>query len=72
MDAIAATVIGGTSVSGGEGSVAGSLVGVLMLNIVSNMFNLMGVPVYVQHLIKGIIILVVVGIDSYSRKSERR
>ncbi len=72
MDAIAATVIGGTSVSGGEGSVIGSLVGVLMLNIVSNMFNLMGVPVYVQHLVKGVIILVVVGIDSYSRKRQQR
>ena len=71
MDAIAATVIGGTSVSGGEGSVVGSLIGVLMLNIVSNMFNLMGVPMYVQHLIKGVIILVVVGIDSYSRKTKR-
>ena len=72
MDAIAATVIGGTSVSGGEGSVVGSLVGVLILNVISNMFNLHGVPVYVQHLIKGVIILVVVGIDSYSRKAERR
>lgn len=72
MDAIAATVIGGTSVSGGEGSVVGSLIGVLMLNVVSNMFNLMGVPVYVQHLVKGVIILVVVGIDSYSRKRQAR
>ena len=72
MDAIAATVIGGASVSGGEGNVIGSLVGVLMLNIVSNMFNLVGMPVYVQHLIKGFIILVVVGIDSFSRKGERR
>lgn len=72
LDAIAATVIGGTSVSGGEGTVIGSLIGVLLLNIVNNMFNLMGVPVYVQHLIKGVIILVVVGIDSYSKKSSTR
>ncbi|MDR1611710.1 MAG: ABC transporter permease [Planctomycetota bacterium] len=72
MDAIASTVIGGASVSGGEGSVFGTLVGVLLLNVVSNMFNLMGVPVYVQHLVKGVIILVVVGIDSYGRKAERR
>ena len=71
LDAIASTVIGGTSVSGGEGSVFGSLVGVLMLNIVNNTFNLYGVHVSVQHLIKGIIILVVVGIDSYGRKADR-
>ncbi|MDR0362101.1 MAG: ABC transporter permease [Planctomycetota bacterium] len=72
MDAIASTVIGGTSVSGGEGSIFGTLVGVLMLNIVSNMFNLWGVPVHVQHLVKGVIILLAVGIDSYGRKAERR
>jgi ribose transport system permease protein len=67
LDAIASTVIGGTSVSGGEGSVIGTLVGVLLLNVVSNMFNLLGIQVYVQYLIKGIIILTVVGFDSYSR-----
>jgi ribose transport system permease protein len=67
LDAIASTVIGGTSVSGGEGSVIGTLVGVLLLNVVSNMFNLLGIQVYIQYLIKGIIILTVVGFDSYSR-----
>jgi len=67
LDAIAATVIGGTSVSGGEGSVVGTLIGVLLLNIISNMFNLLGVQVYIQYLIKGIIILTVVGFDSYSK-----
>lgn len=68
LDAIAATVIGGTSVSGGAGSIIGTLVGVLLLNIVNNMFNLLGVQVYIQYIIKGLIILTVVGIDSYSRK----
>ncbi|UCF98585.1 MAG: sigma 54-interacting transcriptional regulator [Spirochaetaceae bacterium] len=67
LDAIASTVIGGTSVSGGEGSVIGTLVGVLLLNVVSNMFNLLGIQVYIQYLIKGVIILTVVGFDSYSR-----
>ncbi|HVO39151.1 MAG TPA: ribose ABC transporter permease, partial [Spirochaetia bacterium] len=59
--------IGGTSVSGGEGSIVGILVGVLLLNIVNNMFNLLGIQVYIQYLIKGVIILTVVGFDSYSR-----
>ena len=67
LDAIAATVIGGTSVSGGEGSVIGTLVGVLLLNVVNNMFNLLGIQVYIQYVVKGIIILTVVGIDSYSK-----
>jgi ribose transport system permease protein len=67
LDAIASCVIGGTSVSGGEGSIVGILVGVLLLNIVNNMFNLLGIQVYIQYLIKGVIILTVVGFDSYSR-----
>lgn len=67
LDAIASCVIGGTSVSGGEGSIVGTMVGVLLLNVVSNMFNLLGIQVYVQYLIKGVIILTVVGFDSYTR-----
>jgi ribose transport system permease protein len=67
LDAIASCVIGGTSVSGGEGSIIGTMVGVLLLNVVSNMFNLLGIQVYVQYLIKGVIILTVVGFDSYTR-----
>ncbi|MDD5622592.1 MAG: ABC transporter permease [Actinomycetota bacterium] len=67
LDAIAATVIGGTSVAGGEGTVVGTLVGVLLLSVISNVFNLLGVQVYIQYVIKGVTILAVVGFDSYSR-----
>jgi ribose transport system permease protein len=70
LDAIASTVIGGTSVSGGEGSVVGTLVGVLLFNIINNVFNLLGVQVYIQYVVKGIIILSVVGVDSYSKFRE--
>jgi ribose transport system permease protein len=70
LDAIASCVIGGTRVSGGEGSIIGVLIGVLLLNVVNNMFNLLGVQVYVQYLIKGVIILTVVGFDSYSRRRQ--
>jgi ribose transport system permease protein len=70
LDAIASCVIGGTSVSGGEGSIIGILIGVLLLNVVNNMFNLLGVQVYIQYLIKGVIILTVVGFDSYSRHAQ--
>lgn len=67
LDAIASAVIGGTSVTGGEGSVVGTMIGVLLLTVINNMFNLLGVQVHVQYLVKGVIILTVVGIDSYSR-----
>ena len=70
LDAIASCVIGGTSVSGGEGSIIGTMIGVLLLNVVSNMFNLLGIQVYVQYLIKGVIILTVVGFDSYTRSKQ--
>lgn len=71
MDAIAATVIGGTSVTGGEGSIVGTMIGVLILTVINNMFNLLGIQVHVQYLVKGLIILVVVGIDSYSKLGKR-
>ena len=67
LDAIASTVIGGTSVSGGEGSVVRTLVGVLLLTIIANVFNLMGIHIYVQYVIKGAIILSAVGFDTYSK-----
>ena len=68
MDAIAATVIGGTSVSGGQGSVVKTLMGVLLLSVINNAFNLIGISVYAQYIIKGIIILVAVGLDAYGKK----
>jgi len=46
------------------------MIGVLLLNVVSNMFNLLGIQVYVQYLIKGVIILTVVGFDSYTRSKQ--
>lgn len=67
LDAIASTVIGGTPVSGGAGSVVGTMVGVLLLTVISNVFNLLGVNVYMQYVIKGVIIIAVVGFDSYSK-----
>ena len=70
LDAIASTVIGGTSVAGGEGSVVKTLVGVLLLTIIANVFNLLGVHIYIQYVIKGAIILSAVGFDTYSKFRE--
>ncbi len=57
LDAIAATVMGGTAMNGGKGSVFGTLAGVLILAIITNLFNLIGLPSYYQQIFKGIIII---------------
>jgi len=62
LDAIAAVVIGGTSLQGGKGSVWGGFVGALIIGIVSNLFNLLGVEPEWQQVAKGAIILAAVGI----------
>ena len=68
MDAIASVVIGGTSVAGGSGSVLKTVIGVLLMSVINNSFNLLGVDMYFQYIIKGLIILVALGFDSYSKK----
>lgn len=64
MDAIAACVLGGVSMSGGQGRISGTVIGALVIGIISNGLNLMGVSSFWQLVVKGIIILVAVLIDS--------
>ncbi len=68
LDAIASVVIGGTSVAGGEGSALRTVLGVLLMSIISNSFNLLGIDTKYQYIFKGLIILLAVGFDSYSKK----
>jgi ribose/xylose/arabinose/galactoside ABC-type transport system permease subunit len=68
LDAIAAAVIGGTSLMGGEGRISGTLIGVLIIGVLSNAFNLVGVPAHYQDIFKGFIIVAAVGIDTYSKR----
>lgn len=68
MDAIASVVIGGTSVTGGSGSAIRTVVGVLLMSVINNSFNLLSVNIYFQYIFKGLIILIAVGADSYSKK----
>jgi len=70
MDAIAAVVMGGTSISGGRGSIIGTLIGAMMLGVLNNGLNMMGVSPYVQNIIKGLIILFAIYI-SRERKKRR-
>ncbi len=60
LDAIAAVVLGGTAIAGGRGAIIGTLVGAMMLGVLNNGLNLMGVSPYVQNVIKGGIILLAI------------
>ncbi len=66
LDAIAAVVIGGTSLRGGKGSVWGAVIGVLIISIVNNLFNLLGVGPAWQQVAKGTIIILAVILQSLS------
>lgn len=63
MDAIAAVVLGGTSLAGGQGGVAGTLVGALIIGILENGLNLLKVPSFWQQVAKGAVILGAVLLD---------
>lgn len=58
LDAIAATVLGGTSLAGGTGGVVGTFGGVILLAIITNLFNLIGLESYFQQIFTGVIIVV--------------
>lgn len=57
LDAIAAVVIGGTAMTGGSGSMAGTVAGALILGLISNMLNMIGVSPYLQGTVKGLVII---------------
>ena len=67
LDAIAAVIIGGTAMTGGRASVPGTLAGVLLLGIVSNVLDMWGISVNLQGTVKGLVIIIAVLIQ-YKRK----
>jgi ribose transport system permease protein len=64
LDAIAAVVVGGTSFSGGIGTITGTLIGVLILGTINNSLNLLGISPFFQQIARGLIILLAVIVDS--------
>lgn len=68
LDAIAAVVIGGTSMSGGRGKIFGTLIGALIIGILNNGLNLLGVSSFYQEVIKGLVILFAVIADRKKNK----
>jgi ribose transport system permease protein len=63
LDAIAATVIGGTSLMGGEGTIVGTLIGAFIMGVLRNGLNLLGVSSFIQQIVIGAVIILAVLID---------
>lgn len=68
LDAIAAPVLGGVSLFGGVGSVAGTVVGAFILGILSNGLNLMGVQSFYQQVIKGVVLILAIMLDLLTKQ----
>lgn len=69
LDAIAAVVIGGTSMSGGKGRVMGIVVGALIIGTITNALDILNVSAYYQRLVKGAVILIAVLLDRSGRRA---
>jgi ribose transport system permease protein len=72
LDVIAAVVIGGAPLAGGEGSILGSVFGALLMTVIRTGAVHMGMPSWVQYIVTGVIIFVAVAVDSVRRRRVSR
>ncbi|APX26280.1 MULTISPECIES: ABC transporter permease [Salipiger] len=70
LDAIAAAVLGGTSLAGGVGTMVGTLIGALIIGVLNNGMNMLSVPYFYQLIVKGLVILVAVWLDVRSKQRQ--
>lgn len=68
MDAITAVVLGGTSMSGGVGTLTGTVIGCVIVGVLNNGMNLMGVDSSWQYIVQGVVVLLAVFIDFFKKK----
>jgi ribose transport system permease protein len=68
LEAIAAVVIGGASLSGGQGSIAGAMIGALLMTVIKTGCTHVGLPNWVQEILTGAIIVAAVGIDRLRKR----
>ncbi|KXF75074.1 ribose ABC transporter permease [Paramesorhizobium deserti] len=71
LDAIAAAVLGGTSLAGGVGTMVGTLIGALIIGVMNNGMNMLSVPYFYQLIVKGLVILVAVWLDVRSKRAKQ-
>lgn len=72
LDAIAAAVIGGTSLAGGVGRITGTVIGTIILGVMTSGFTFLRIDAYYQEIVKGIIIVAAVIIDQYRQRRRKR
>jgi ribose transport system permease protein len=70
LDAIAAAVLGGTSLAGGVGTMIGTLIGALIIGVLNNGMNMLSVPYFYQLIVKGLVILIAVYLDVRSKRAK--
>ncbi|MDX0761164.1 ribose ABC transporter permease [Sinorhizobium medicae] len=71
LDAIAAAVLGGTSLAGGVGTMVGTLIGALIIGVMNNGMNKLSVPYFYQLIVKGLVILIAVWLDVRAKQAKR-
>ncbi len=71
LDAIAAVAIGGTSMNGGVGSISGTLLGFVMIGLLSNSMNLLNINSFYQQIVKGCLIIIAVYVDMKSKGDKK-
>ena len=68
LDAVAAAIVGGTTLSGGEGSIIGTLIGAALIGVMANGMVLVNVSMYWQQIVTGLIIIGIVALDNITRQ----
>ena len=71
LDAIAAVVIGGTSLAGGVGRITGTVIGTVILGVMTSGFTFLRVDAFYQEIVKGVIIVAAVVVDVYRQKKRK-